>query len=279
MTRLAVVGTGPVGRVVAALHARTGASVAIVSRDAARGTSAAGEGVVSVAPTALGGWGADVALVAVPDRAIAEAGAALRAAGFDGLALHTSGALPGAALGGGPAGSLHPLQSFPRAAALDDLLARAAGAHWFHEGDGHAEAETLVAAWSGAFHPLAPGSKALYHAGAAVLSNHMVALFADAVRLFGAAGIDREAASAALAGLLAGTSANLAALGVPDALTGPIARGDVATVRGHVEAIRRATPDLLPAYVAMARRAAVVAREKGTLDAAASAALEAALAD
>lgn len=281
-TRIAVIGSGPVGRTVAALHARTGAPVAVVSRDAGRGAAAAGEagaGAVSVAMSGLAGWSPDVAVVAVPDRAVGEAGTALRAAGFAGLALHTSGALPGAALGGGPAGSLHPLQSFPQAASIGDLVARAAGVHWFHEGDGRDEAESLVAAWSGTFHGLAPGSKALYHAGAAVLSNHTVALFADAVRLFGAAGIGRDAAAAALAGLLAGTSANLAALGVPHALTGPVARGDVETVRGHVAAIRRATPDLLPAYLAMARRAAVVAREKGTLDAAASAALEAVLAD
>jgi predicted short-subunit dehydrogenase-like oxidoreductase (DUF2520 family) len=279
--RVAVVGCGAVGRVVAALHARSGGPVALVSRDEARGRSAAAEvgpGTEALAPGGVAAWSPDVVIVAVPDRALGAVGAALRASGCEGLALHTSGALPGDVVGGARAGSLHPLQSFPASATLRDLIARADGIRWFHEGDGAREAESLVQAWTGRFHALAPGSKALYHAGAAILSNHTVALFADAVRLFGAAGIGHDAAAGALAGLLAGTAANLASLGVPDALTGPVARGDVETVRGHLAALRRSAPDLLPSYVAMARRAAVVAREKGSLDAAAGDALEMALA-
>ena len=65
--------------------------------------------------------------------------------------------------------------------------------------------------------------------------------------------------------LLAGTSANLTALGVPAALTGPVARGDVETVRGHLDAIRRHTPEILPSYLALARRALAVARAKGQI--------------
>ena len=96
-------------------------------------------------------------------------------------------------------------------------------------------------------------------------SNHTVALFDEALELFAAAGVARDEAQAPLAALLAGTSANLTALGVPDALTGPIARGDVETVRSHLGAIRRSTPEILPSYLALARRTLAVARAKGRI--------------
>jgi predicted short-subunit dehydrogenase-like oxidoreductase (DUF2520 family) len=151
---------------------------------------------------------------------------------------------------------------------------RVPGIHWFHEGEGRDEARSMVALWRGTCHALAPGGKALYHAGAAIVSNHAVALFADATRLLAAAGVPPDEARPALAALLAGTAANLAAVGVPAALTGPVARGDVVTVRSHVAALRAAAPDLLDAYRALARRAVVVAREKGTIDGAVAASLE-----
>ena len=58
---------------------------------------------------------------------------------------------------------------------------------------------------------------------------------------------------------------NVASAGVPAALTGPVARGDTATVRAHLDALRQTAPELVESYVAMARRALVVARAKGSL--------------
>jgi predicted short-subunit dehydrogenase-like oxidoreductase (DUF2520 family) len=123
----------------------------------------------------------------------------------------------------------------------------------------------MTAVWRGTIHRLAPGGKALYHAGAAVASNHAVALFDEALALFEAAGVPRKEAHAPLAALIVGTAANIAAAGVPAALTGPIARGDVDTVRRHLDAIRAAAPDLVESYVAMAKRTLVVARAKASI--------------
>ncbi len=172
------------------------------------------------------------------------------------------------------AGSLHPLQSFPTVADDAAAAARVAGTHWFHEGGGFDEAAKIVAVWRGTLNRIAPGKKALYHAAAAALSNHAVALFDSAVALFEAAGVPRDQAQTPLAALLVGTAANLASVGSPAALTGPIARGDVEVVRRHLDALRDAAPDLVESYVAMARRTLVVARAKGSLSATHAAALD-----
>ena len=69
----------------------------------------------------------------------------------------------------------------------------------------------------------------------------------------------------ALLPLLDGTVRNLGDVGLPAALTGPVARGDVETVRGHVLAIGEAAPELLPAFVAASLMAVDVGIRKGTL--------------
>lgn len=269
--RLSFVGTGPVARALALAYRDGGGAVfAVVSRTESRARDLAARCGATRATTDVGdALAADVVVVAVPDRALAEVGARIAAAAKSGgpVVLHTSGGLAGAALGAevARAGSLHPLQSFPDLADDRTLAARAAGIHWFHEGEGGDEAAAMVRVWRGTLHAIAPGGKALYHAGAAVLSNHTVALFDAAVRLFAAAGIPSADAHAPLAALLQGTAQNVAAAGVPAALTGPIARGDAATVRAHLEALRRAAPELVESYEAMARRTLVVARAKGSI--------------
>jgi len=269
--RIALVGTGPVARALAAAYVDGGGEAsAVVSRSADRAREVAravgaGRGSTDLADALA----ADVVVVAVSDRALPEMADRLKAAGGGaaGLLLHTSGALGADVFQstGMRAGSLHPLQSFPDVADAALLSSRVAGAHWFHEGDGFDDASAMVSVWRGTPHRLAPGSKALYHAGAAVASNHAVALFDAALALFEAAGVPRGEAHAPLAALLAGTAANIASVGSPAALTGPIARGDVDTVRRHLDALRVDAPDLVESYVAMARRTLVVARAKGAI--------------
>lgn len=274
---ISVVGTGAVARAIARRHADAGGRVtAVASRDLARAARLAARwgAAPARADTDLGA--ADVVIVAVADRAVAEVGARLRAALLSPgpVVMHTSGALPASALGGAPlrTGSLHPLQSLPSGVDDDDsgdgrLAARLGGCHWFHEGDGGDEARSLVAAWGGHLHTLAPGAKILYHAAAATVSNHTVALFDAATQMLAAAGIAPEDAQAPLAALLEGTLRNLRDIGTPGALTGPVARGDVGTVEGHLDAVRRAAPHLVASYVEMALLALDVAVRRGSVDA------------
>lgn len=274
---IGVAGTGPVAHALARGYTDAGGEVAcVVSRDVGRAAATAARVGARRGSARLEDLvGVDVLLVAVSDSAVARLGARLGAvSALAGVpTLHTSGALAASELGLERAGSLHPLQSFswPRSDVSDPaghLAARLPDVHWFHEGAGADQARTLVTTWAGVFHALAPGAKSLYHAGAAVLSNHSVALFAAALRLFGAAGIPPDEAVEPLARLFAGTQRNLEQIGLPGALTGPISRGDAATVAAHLDAISAATPDLLASYVELALLAVDVAVEKGTISAA-----------
>jgi predicted short-subunit dehydrogenase-like oxidoreductase (DUF2520 family) len=101
-------------------------------------------------------------------------------------------------------------------------------------------------------------SRAAYHAAAAMASNLLVALEESAAELIERLGI--EDARELLAPLVLQTAANWAERG-PTALTGPIARGDGATVESHRAALAETAPELLPVYDALAARAEAVAGE------------------
>jgi predicted short-subunit dehydrogenase-like oxidoreductase (DUF2520 family) len=105
----------------------------------------------------------------------------------------------------------------------------------------------------------------LYHAGAVAASNYFVALVDLSLRFYEALGADRKEALKAVLPLIKGTLANIESAGVPEALTGPIMRGDVQTLRGHLDAIRVRTPELAGLYKELARHTVTVARDKGSL--------------
>src|SRR6185295_18651492 len=86
-------------------------------------------------------------------------------------------------------------------------------------------------------------------------------------------GWERPAALQAVLPLLKGAVANLENLGLPAALTGPIARGDVETVRRHLDALAAASPETLPAYLEMALQTIPVALARGGLSESAAAEL------
>ncbi len=111
--------------------------------------------------------------------------------------------------------------------------------------------------------PDAPDARAVYHAAAVFASNFPVVLAATAERLFAAAGVEREGARGAVRGLLASAAANVgAAMDPAAALTGPVARGDAATVARHLAALT-ADADADALYRALARATVDVARESG----------------
>jgi predicted short-subunit dehydrogenase-like oxidoreductase (DUF2520 family) len=107
--------------------------------------------------------------------------------------------------------------------------------------------------------------KSLYHAGAVMVCNYLVTLADIAVRLEEGAGIEREKALHSLMPLVRGTVDNLEEVGLPMALTGPISRGDIETVRGHIDSLRDEQPGLLPLYARLGIETIEVARRKGSI--------------
>jgi predicted short-subunit dehydrogenase-like oxidoreductase (DUF2520 family) len=108
-------------------------------------------------------------------------------------------------------------------------------------------------------------SAALYHAGAVAVSNYFVALVDYGLKFYQALGAEKNEALKAVLPLIRGTLHNIETLGIPDALTGPIMRGDAQTVRDHLHAMQKRTPELLPLYREMARQTVSVARDRGSI--------------
>ncbi len=119
--------------------------------------------------------------------------------------------------------------------------------------------------------------RALYHVAGGIVANGAVALSAAGAELLARAGAPPDEALAVLGPLLRSVADNLAELGLPDALSGPVRRGDAKTVAGHVAALRRSAPELLPLYRESAKIQMKLAEALGDADPAALAAVARAL--
>lgn len=209
---------------------------------------------------------AELVLLTVPDDAL-DAVAAQIAWRPGQFVVHCAGAfgrdiLAPATRAGAIAGVWHPLQSLAR----PGVSLR--GARFAIDAPPPLESRLIALTEAVGGVPLAIPSegRALYHLGATIVSNYAVALVALAADLWTVLGIRRSEAVAALAPLLAGTAANLAEMGVPAALTGPVARGDLATVERHLAALERHRPDLLTLYRRLGLAALELAIERGLAD-------------
>lgn len=217
---------------------------------------------------------ADLVFVTVPDDAIEGVAAAVHWRPGQ-MVVHCSGSLSAEALEparriGATVGGLHPLQTFADATRAADALA---GAAFGLEAENEALAAVLkdiVSALGGTAILLRAEDKPLYHTAAVVACNYLVTLFSLAAGLWEAFGVPRQDAARALLPLVQGTLNNLETVGLPAGLTGPIARGDVGTVRKHVAALRAAAPDLLPVYQELGLRTIPIGLDKGTLNASAA---------
>jgi predicted short-subunit dehydrogenase-like oxidoreductase (DUF2520 family) len=247
---LAVIGAGRAGHSIATAATAAGLSVRLAGRDDALEACRDSE----------------VALLCVPDGEISTA-CAVAAAAIPPLRFvgHVSGAttldaLSAATDAGAEVFSLHPLQTIPDAHA--DLV----GAPCAIAGSTHgatALARGLAERLQMRPFEVPEDSRDAYHAAAAMASNLLVALEESAADLMDGAGIDAPAREL-LAPLVLRSAANWAERG-GDALTGPIARGDTATVERHLEALRAAAPELVPVYEALAERAKALAQQEGEL--------------
>ena len=196
------------------------------------------------------------------------------------ILLHTSGANPARTILA-PAlpfvravGTLHPLVSFadPRVA-VETLKDVAFGI----EGDepARAIAKRIVRALGARAVFLEAENLALYHAGAVMASNYVVAMADTAQTLLVRAGVPPDQALPALIPLLTSVVHNLAQLGLPGALTGPVERGDVSSVERHLKTLEARAPELLALYRLVGRDVLRLAREKTKLDPAGAARIEA----
>jgi predicted short-subunit dehydrogenase-like oxidoreductase (DUF2520 family) len=277
---VAIIGAGRVGSSVGYLLRRAGYTVtSVAARTAASAEKAAafigaGKATADVVQAAAA---AEVVFITTPDRAIREVCETIAAAkvlkpGM--LVVHMSGAhslglLDAAKDRGTDRAVLHPLQSL---ASKEQGIRTLPGSYFRVEADAAAQAaareivkalggiELVMPKWSSD-----KESAALYHAGAVAVSNYFVALVDYGLKFYEALGADKQEALKAVLPLIKGTLQNIETLGIPDALTGPIMRGDTETVQDHLAAMRKRTPELVSLYRVLARQTVSVARDKGSI--------------
>lgn len=188
-------------------------------------------------PVAAAAEGVDLLVLATPDAAVADVAASITpvpttvvahlagSLGLDVLAPHERRA------------AVHPLRAIPTP------TTELTGA-WFAVA-GDALAERVVDDLGGHRVAVDDAHRAAYHAAACIASNHLVALLGQAERVAATAGVPL----AAYLDLVRQTVDNVEALGTVDALTGPVRRGDEATIARHLAAL---DPAERPAYEALA---------------------------
>jgi predicted short-subunit dehydrogenase-like oxidoreductase (DUF2520 family) len=237
---VAIVGAGRVGNALARAATATGLRVTLLGRESFEERLAE----------------AEVVLLSVPDGAIEEARDAVDVAAprlrFLG---HTSGATTLTSLANtrAQAFSIHPLQTVPDG---DADLAGAPCAVAGATPEALALAEHLSRALGMRPFEVPEQARAAYHAAAAIASNFLVALEESAAELLREAGIENP--RELLAPLVLRSAANWSERG-REALTGPIARGDEATIELHLEALAATHPSLLQTYEALAERTRALA--------------------
>ncbi|MES1205275.1 MAG: Rossmann-like and DUF2520 domain-containing protein [Pseudomonadota bacterium] len=272
-----IMGAGVVGTALAARLVRAGVPVAgLHGRQAELSdASSAISGVLSSTgeiPDIL--TSSDVVIISVRDERIREVVDRLvreKRLTKNQVLLHTSGAnASGDILGAARAhvkalGTLHPLVSFadPRLA-VEGLRTVAFGL----EGDAPARrvAGKLVALLGARSVVLESKNLPVYHAGAVMVSNYVVVLADMAKKLLIEAGVPADDALPTLIPLMLSVVQNLAQVGLPGALTGPVERGDVSSVERHLTALKERAPQMIDLYKLLGRDVLRIALSKGPLD-------------
>lgn len=267
--RIGIMGAGTVGTALAIRLSRKGYHIsAVASRShssALRLTQMAGSGVI-YADLQGAADNADFIFITTPDDVIPEV--VTRVHWHRGqYVVHCSGAdsldiLEPARILGARVGSFHPLQTF---ASIQKAVDNLPGSTFALEADGDLLdiLKKMASDLEGRWIKLGAGDKAAYHAAAVITSNYLVTLIKLAADLWQSFGIPRDQAVQALLPLLKGTVNNIENLGIPDALTGPIARGDAGTIKIHLDALQEILPGLVPAYCQLGLQTIPVALDKG----------------
>ncbi len=265
------IGAGTVGKALGLLLERRGYSVvATASRSFSSSEELASliKGCKAYSDLQQVADACDVVFITTPDSAIEEVASRIkwRAGQY---VVHCSGAdsldpLISAQAQGAAIGVMHPLQSL---ATYQKAIANLPGSTFSLEAAGSLLEflKVVVDDLGGKWVLLQPGDKVLYHAAAVIASNYLVTLAKVATDLWQAFGVDQKEALDALMPLIRGTASNLEEVGLPHALTGPIARGDKRTVKKHLLALQAMAPDMLGIYVEMGIRTIPIALEKGRI--------------
>lgn len=165
---------------------------------------------------------------------------------------------------GAAAGAMHPLQAF---SSVENGVDSIPGTTFGIEGDSEVGSALADMARRIGGRPvfLKAGDKALYHLTGVMMGNLLTCLAAAAAQLWEECGYSRSEGVEALVPMMRGVVSNLERSGVPGAVAGPYVRGDLGTIRKHIQTLSARAPETLPLYRELARAAVPFGVEKGAL--------------
>jgi predicted short-subunit dehydrogenase-like oxidoreductase (DUF2520 family) len=210
----------------------------------------------------------DFVFITTPDDVIGEVAKAVKWTPGT-TVIHCSGANSAAVLApardnGCHVGCMHPCNSF---ASIQQSLENLPGSTFTLEAEEPvlSDLKSFVASLNGRWMKLREQDKALYHASVCIASNYFYTLVHLATDLWKHFDISQADAVSASMPVLTGTLNNIEHVGFPGCLTGPIARGDVSTIRKHIEALAEKEPSLVSLYKALGLQTIPIGQAKGTL--------------
>ncbi|MDP7510938.1 MAG: DUF2520 domain-containing protein [Dehalococcoidia bacterium] len=184
--------------------------------------------------------------------------------------VHCSGVASTEVLGpasrqGSLTGALHPLQTFAGLNEPEEAAARLSGVTFAVSGEGSLAGflQEMASELGGRHVSISDADRPLYHAAAVLACPLLAAVMQAAVDIWQAMGFSAEQAVESLYPLTKGTVENVARQGVAASLTGPTVRGDVSTIRGHLEALYQRLPHVVPLYGALIRASLPLVAQRG----------------
>ena len=270
MIKLGFIGAGTVGTALSIRLSDKGYRVVTVSsrsRSSAEKLARAINGCRAVSQQAIAD-AADIVFITTPDGAIPTVAADLQWRPGQSV-IHCSGAdstdtLKPARKLGAQVGAFHPLQTF---ASVEQAIENIPGSTFAIEAEEPllTTLKDMATALDGQWIELKSSDKVLYHAAAVIASNYMVTLVKLSTDLWQTFNVPTSQATKALMPLLRGTLNNIDNVGIPQCLTGPIARGDTGTIKKHLNALQKGAPAVLSTYCELGLQTIPIALAKGRI--------------
>jgi predicted short-subunit dehydrogenase-like oxidoreductase (DUF2520 family) len=272
LIKLGFIGAGTVGTALAIGLAKRGYAITAVSSRSGKSAKKLAKSIPGCRAAENNQAAADAAalvFITTPDGVIPEVASEVRWREGQSV-VHCSGAdstgiLEPAKKAGAQTGAIHPLQTF---ASVEQAIGNLPGSTFAVEAEEPllSTLKEIAAALGGNSIELKAEDKVLYHAAAVISCNYLVTLVKLATDLWQTFDIEPNQAARALLPLLRGTINNIENVGIPDCLTGPVARGDTGTIEKHLKALEEKAPAALPAYRELGRQTIPIALAKGKIN-------------
>ena len=272
MLKLGFIGAGTVGTALAVRLSNKGYNVAAVSSRSLTSAKNLAQAIGGCQVFDNGQGVADTAelvFITTPDDVIATVASEIQWHTGQSV-VHCSGAdstqsLESAEKSGAQVGVIHPLQTF---ASAQQAIENMPGSTFALEAEEPLLSilKDMATALEGHWIELEAKDKVIYHAAAVIACNYLVTLVKLATDLWQSFNVPTHQATQALLPLIRGTIHNLETVGIPQCLTGPIARGDTGTIKKHLEALQKVAPSIVPTYRELGRQTIPIALVKGRIN-------------